>query len=290
MPRAIWSGAISFGLVNVPVKLYSAVSRKTVRFHQLHDESGVRIAQKRVDPSTGEEVAYEDIVKGYELSPDHYVVITPEELESLDPVKTRSIDISDFVLLEQIDPLFFDHPYYLAPAQGGTKAYELLRGAMEDAGKVAIGKVVIRSKESLVAIRASGPVLTMETMLFADEVVDPTSLDEIPVEDGKATKQELGMAQQLIDSLSGDFEPEKYHDEYRERVLELIERKAQGEEIAVQPAAEEPEKVPDLMAALEASIKAVKDRPDAAGDGAPKKKPARKRAPAKKPARAKAKK
>jgi len=290
MPRAIWSGAISFGLVNVPVKLYSAVSRKTVRFHQLHDDTGVRIAQKRVDPSTGEEVAYDHIVKGYELSPDSYVVITPEELESLDPEKTRSIDISDFVLLEQIDPIYFDHPYYLAPAQGGTKAYELLRQAMEGAGKVAIGKVVIRSKESLVAIRANGPVLTMETMLFADEVVDPNSLDEIPVDDGKATKQELAMAQQLIDSLSGDFEPEKYQDEYRERVLDLIERKAQGEEIAVQPAPEEPAKVPDLMAALEESIKAVKDRGDAGGDGAPKKKPARKRAPAKKPARAKAKK
>ena len=290
MPRAIWSGAISFGLVNVPVKLYSAVSKKTVRFHQLHAETGVRISQKRVDSSTGEEVAYDNIVKGYELSPDSYVVITPEELESLDPEKTRSIDISDFVLLEQIDPIYFDHPYYLAPAQGGTKAYELLRQAMEGAGKVAIGKVVIRSKESLVAIRANGPVLTMETMLFADEVVDPTSLDEIPVEDGKATKQELAMAQQLIDSLSGDFEPEKYQDEYRERVLDLIERKAQGEEIAVQPAPEEPAKVPDLMAALEESIKAVKDRGDAGGDGAPKKKPARKRAPAKKPTRAKAKK
>jgi DNA end-binding protein Ku len=288
MPRAIWSGAISFGLVNVPVKLYSSVSRKTVRFHQLHEGTGVRIQQKRVDPSTGEEVAYEDIVKGYEMSPDTYVVITPDELESLDPQKTRSIDISDFVALEQIDPIYFDHPYYLAPSQGGTKAYELLRRAMEDAGKVAIGKVVIRSKESLVAIRANGPVLTMETMLFPDEVVDPTSLDEIPVEDGKATKQELAMAQQLIDSLSGDFDPEKYEDEYRERVLELIERKAQGEEIAIQPQAEEPAKVPDLMAALEASIKAVKD----GGDGAAAaKKPARKRAPAKKrpPAKAKAK-
>src|SRR3954471_16678990 len=200
MPRAIWSGAISFGLVNVPVKLYSAVSRKSVRFHQLHEETGVRISQKRVDSSTGEEVAYENIVKGYELTPDSYVVITPEEMESLDPEKTRSIDISDFVQLEQIDPIYFDHPYYLAPAQGGTKAYELLRRAMEEAGKVAIGKVVIRSKESLVAIRASGPALVMETMLFPDEIVDPSSLDELPVEeDGKATKRELEMARQLID-------------------------------------------------------------------------------------------
>jgi DNA end-binding protein Ku len=290
MPRAIWSGSISFGLVNVPVKLYSAVSRKSVRFHQLHDETGVRIQQKRVDPSTGEEVSYENIVKGYELTPDSYVVVSPEELESLDPEKTRSVDISDFVMLEDIDPIFFDHPYYLAPAQGGSKAYELLRRAMEESGKVAIGRVVIRSKESLVAIRAAGPVLTMETMLFPDEVVDPDSLDEIPVEEVKTTKRELEMAQQLIDSLSGDWEPERYRDEYRERVLDLIERKAQGEEIAVQPAAEEPAKVPDLMAALEASIKAVKDRGDEGGNGAAKRKPARKpkgkRAPAKKqPAR-----
>ena len=294
MPRAIWSGAISFGLVNVPVKLYSAVSKKSVRFHQLHDKTGVRIQQKRVDPSTGEEVAYEHIVKGYELSPDSYVVITPEEMESLDPAKTRSIDITDFVPLEEIDPLFFDHPYYLAPAQGGAKPYELLRRAMEDSGKVALGKVVIRSKESLVAIRPNGPVLTMETMLFADEIVSPDTLDEVPVEDSKTSQRELDMAQQLIASLSGDFEPERYHDEYRERVLEMIERKAQGEEITVAPAPEEPAKVPDLMAALEASIKAVKDRGDepAAGDGAakPKRKATQKRAPAKKsPTRAKAK-
>ncbi len=287
MPRAIWSGAISFGLVNVPVKLYSAVSRKTVRFHQLHDSTGSRIQQKRVDPTTGEEVPYENIVKGYELAPDRYVVITPEELESLDPAKTRSIDITDFVSLDDIDPIYFDHPYYLAPAQGGAKAYELLRQAMEESGKVAIGRVVIRSKESLVAIRPAGPALAMETMLFPDEVVEPDSLDELPVEEADAAKRELQMAQQLIDTLSGDFDPSKYRDEYRERVLELIERKAQGEEIAVQPAAEEPAKVPDLMAALEASIKAVKDRTED-GDGEPKKKPARKRASAKKaPAKAK---
>jgi DNA end-binding protein Ku len=290
MPRAIWSGAISFGLVNVPVKLYSAVSRKSVRFHQLNEETGVRIQQKRVDPSTGEEVPYERIVRGYEIAPEQYVVIKPEELEALDPEKTRTIDIDDFVQLAQIDPIYFDHPYYLAPAQGGSRAYELLRQAMEDADKVAIGKVVIRSKESLVAIRPNGPVLTMETMLFHDEVVDPNSLDELPVQDGKAKKRELEMAQQLIDSLSGDFEPEKYRDEYRERVLDLIERKAAGEEIAVQPAPEEPAKVPDLMSALEASIKEVKDRGEPAGDGAARrgrKQPARKRAA---PKRAKAKK
>src|ERR671938_37336 len=140
MARSIWTGAISFGLVTVPVKLYSAVNRKTVRFHQLNQETGVRIQQKRVDPTTGEEISYEDVVKGYELSPDRYVVITPEELEGLDPEKTRSIDITDFVDLADIDPIYFDHPYYLAPGTGGGRAYELLRRAMEDAGKVAIGK------------------------------------------------------------------------------------------------------------------------------------------------------
>jgi DNA end-binding protein Ku len=282
MPRAIWSGAISFGLVNVPVKLYSAVSRKSVRFHQLHDETGVRIQQKRVDPSTGDEVPYENVVKGYEIAPDQYVVITPEEMESLDPEKTRTIDIADFVDLDQIDPIYFDHPYYLAPGPGGARPYELLRKAMEDAGKVAIGKVVIRSKESLVAIRPSGPVLTMETMLFPDEIVNPDSLDELPAQDGKANKRELEMAQQLIDSLSGDFQPQKYRDEYRERVLEMIERKAAGEEIAVQPAPEEPAKVPDLMSALEASIEAVKEKGDAAEDGGAqrRKQPARKRSSA----------
>ena len=292
MPRAIWSGAISFGLVNVPVKLYSAVSRKTVRFHQLHGETGVRIQQKRVDPSTGEEVPYEDVVKGYEISPDHYVVITPEELESLDPEKTRTIDIVEFVDLDQIDPIYFDHPYYLAPAQGGERAYELLRQAMEQSGKVAIGRVVIRTKESLVAIRPAGPVLTMETMLFPDEIVDPNSLDELPAakSDGNgkaATKRELQMAQQLIDSLAADFKPENFHDEYRQRVLELIERKAAGEEIAVQPAPEEPARVPDLMAALEASLDAVKER--SGGDGGSRRKPARSPAKKQSPARGKAK-
>jgi DNA end-binding protein Ku len=282
MPRAIWSGAISFGLVNVPVKLYSAVSRKGVRFHQLHGDTGVRIQQKRVDPSTGEEVPYEDIVKGYEISPDRYVVIQPDELESLDPEKTRTIDIVGFVDLDQIDPIYYDHPYYRVPAPGGERAYELLRQAMEESGKVAIGKVVIRSKESLVAIRPTGPVLTMETMLFHDEVVDPDSLDDLPAnQDGNgaakgAGKRELQMAQQLIDSLAEDFEPERYRDEYRERVLDLIERKAAGEEIAVQPAPEEPARVPDLMAALEASLESVKET------GGAEAKSRRKRAPAKK--------
>ena len=267
MPRSIWSGAISFGLVNVPIKLYSSVSRKSVRFHQLHDETGVRIQQRRVDPSTGEEVAYDNIVKGYEIGPDRYVVVEPEELEALDPKKTRSIDIDEFVDLDQIDPIFFDHPYYLAPATGGAKAYKLLLDAMRDEGKVAIGRVVIRQKESLVAVRPmQGDVLGLTTMIFADEVVDPSTIDELDaLEDVEIGERELKMAQQLIESLSGDWEPDQYRDSYRERVLELIEKKAAGEEITVQPA-EEPEPVPDLMAALEASIQAAKG-PKSDGDG-----------------------
>jgi DNA end-binding protein Ku len=288
MPRSMWSGAISFGLVNVPVKLYSAVSRKTVRFHQINRETGHRVAQKRVDSMTGDEVAYENIVKGYELTKDRYVIITPEELESLDPEKTRTIDIEDFVDLEEIDPIYYDHPYYLVPDKGAAKAYGLLLQAMQESEKVAIARVVIRSKEQLVAIRpAPGGVLTMETMIFADEVVPTEEIDELPgAKELKVSDREVKMAQQLIDSLSSDFEPEKYRDEYREKVLELIERKAAGEEIAVQPEAPEPKKVPDLMAALEASLAAVKG--DSSGDGKAESKPksksksssSRKKAPA----------
>src|SRR3954465_13118972 len=265
MPRAIWSGAISFGLVNVPVKLYSAVSRKTVRFHQLNSDTGHRIAQKRVDSVTDEEVPYEKIVKGFELTKERYVVVTPEELDSIAPEKTRAIDIEDFVDLEDIDPIFYDHPYYLVPDKGAGKAYGLLLEAMRESGKVAIARVVLRSKEQLVAIRpGEGDVLTMETMIFHDEVVPADDLDDVPsTKDLKTSDRELKMAQQLIDSLSSDFEPSKYHDEYREKVLELIEAKADGQEIAVQPTDEEPQEVPDLMAALEASLAAVKD--DGAG-------------------------
>ena len=257
MARAIWSGAISFGLVNVPVKLFSAVSRKTVRFHQIDSKSGQRIRQQRVNPE-GDEVRYDDIVKGYEISPDRYVTIEPEELEALEPQKTRTIDIEAFVDLDQIDPIYYDHPYYLAPGKGAEKAYKLLVDAMDEAGKVAIARVVIRSKENLVALRPRDDVLAMETMLFADEVIPPDSLDELTVDGSTTSKRELEMAKQLIESLSADFEPEQYRDEYRERVLDLIERKAAGETITIEAPEQEPEKVPDLMAALEASIASAK--------------------------------
>jgi DNA end-binding protein Ku len=277
MARAIWSGAISFGLVNVPVKMYSATSPKSVRFHQLSSKSGSRIKQKRVDSSTGDEVAFEDIVKGYELTPDRYVLIEPEELEALDPKATKTIDIEEFVDLAEIDPIYYDHSYYLAPATGGAKAYRLLLDAMREAGKVAIGKVVIRSKQQLCALRPIGDAIGLSTMLFGDEVLSPDRLDELDgVDEAESTDRELKMAQQLIASLSSDFDPAKFKDEYREQVLELIERKANGEEIAVQPQAEEEAPVPDLMAALEASLAEV--RSGDSDEPAAKKEPAKKAA------------
>ena len=277
MARAIWSGAISFGLVNVPVKLYTATQPKTVRFNQLSAKTGARIRQKRVDPTTDEEVPFEDIVKGYEITPDRYVTITNEELEALDPKATKTIDIEEFVDLAEIDPIYYDHNYYLAPTAGGAKAYRLLLDAMREAGKVGIGKVVLRSKQQLAALRPTGDVLTLTTMLWGDEVLPADRLDEIgEIEEAHATDRELKMAEQLIASLSAEFEPSKFRDEYRDQVLELIERKAAGEEIAVQPQAEEPEAAPDLMAALEASLAAVRS-----GDEDETPKPRRRREPAK---------
>jgi DNA end-binding protein Ku len=286
MPRSIWTGAISFGLVTVPVKLYSAVNRKTVRFHQLSSKTGVRIAQKRVDPQTGDEVPYEEIVKGYELSPDRYVVIEPAELDTLQPKKTKTIEIEDFVELSQIDPIYYDHPYYLAPGPGGAKPYRLLLEAMAETDKVAIARVVIRSKEALVAIRAMGDVLEMATMLFPDEISPPERLDELPdPKEVKTTKREVDVAKQLIGSLAGDFEPDKYRDSYREDVLALIERKAAGKEIAVQPEAEEEQApAPDLMSALKASLEAVRAHGDRESDSAAKPRKAAKKAPAKRAA------
>jgi DNA end-binding protein Ku len=287
MARAIWTGAISFGLVTVPVRLYSAVNRKTVRFHQLSGKTGVRVAQKRVDPQNDEEVAYENIVKGYELAPDRYVVIKPEELDALQPEKTRTIDIEDFVELEQIDPIFYDHPYYLAPGPGGAKPYRLLMDAMNESGKVAIARVVIRNKEALVAIRPMhGNVLEMATMLFADEILPPERLEELQeVTAAKTNKRELDIAKQLVASLAADFKPSKYRDTYRDAVLELIERKAHGEEIAVQPVPEEVSApAPDLMSALKASLDAVRAQEGAPRNGAAKASKPAKRAAAKKPA------
>jgi DNA end-binding protein Ku len=260
MPRAIWTGAISFGLVSVPVKLYAAVSAKGVHFHQLHATDGVRIQQKRICPADGQEVPFAEIAKGYEIAPDRYVVIEPEELATLQPKRARTIEIEDFVALAEIDPIFFDHPYYLVPDERGVKPYRLLLDAMRETERVALGRLVLRAKEHIVAIRAGAGVMTLETMVFADEIVSPDVFAEL---DGEVatSDRELAIAKQLIDSLSGPFEPGKYRDEYREQVLALIDRKASGEEIVLQP--EAPDEKPggaDLMSALQASLEEVKRR------------------------------
>jgi DNA end-binding protein Ku len=257
VPRPIWSGAISFGLVNVPVKVFSATSSKDVRFHQLDGKSNSRIKQKRVSAVTGEEVPFEDIIKAYEIAPDNYVTVTPEELEALDPKASKTIDIEDFVDLDQIDPVYYERPYYLVPDKGGQKAYALLRNAMRETNKVGIARVVLRTKQYLAAIRPKDDALVMETMLFSDEVNPLDELD-LPGPDVDVTEREEKMARSLIDSLTTDFEPSKYRDEYRERVLQLIEQKASGQEIVVEDTAEDAPRVVDLMAALEASLAAVK--------------------------------
>lgn len=267
MPRAIWSGSISFGLLNVPVKLYSAVSKKSVSFRELRAADGSRIRHKRVAEADGEEVPYDEIVKGYEIAPDQYVTITREELEEIDPKKTRAIEIQDFVDLDDIDPIYFDHPYYLGPADGAEKPYALLARAMTDSRKVAIARFVLRNREHLAAIRPLGGVLTMATMRFADEVVSREEIEDVVDADGEKPKQrELEMARSLIDSLSAEFDPSSYRDEYREELGELIERKARGEELVESVSeAPRPTKAPDLMAALEQSLAAVKGEELGAG-------------------------
>ena len=257
MPRAIWSGSISFGLVNVPVKMTTAVSTKDVRFHQLHMSDNTRIQQKRFCPADGEEVPFDQIVKGYEIAPGQYVVVTPEELAALDPVATHTIDIEEFVDLDQIDPIFFDHPYYLVPDARASKPYALLVRAMENSNKVGIARMVMRTKQYLTALRAKDGALVMATLLYGDEVLPIEELD-VPGIEVELSDRELRMAEQLIESLSEKFDPDKFRDEYREKVIELIEKKAEGQEIVAQPVSEAPTPVVDLMAALEASLAAAK--------------------------------
>jgi DNA end-binding protein Ku len=272
VPRAIWSGSISFGLLNVPVKLYSAVSKQTVRFKELREGDGSRIRHKRVAESDGKEVPYEKIVKGYEYAPDQYVVLTREELAELEPQRSRAIEIQDFVDLDDIDPIYFEQPYYLGPDKGAERAYALLVQALKESRKVAVARFVLRNKEHLAAIRAMGDVLTLTTMRFHDEVSSPKDLDGEVFEEAKPKKpekRELEMAKQLIESLTSDFKPDQYRDEYREELLDLLERKAAGKEVVSAPTEEpKPTKAPDLMAALEESLAAVKGE-EAAADGKP---------------------
>jgi DNA end-binding protein Ku len=259
MARAIWSGSISFGLLNVPVKLYSAVARRGISLREIRESDGARIRHRRVAEGTDEEVPYEKIVKAFEITKDRYVPLSKDELAALDPKKTRAIAVQDFVEIAEIDPIYFDSPYYLGPAAGAEKAYSLLARALEESGKVAIARFVFRNKEHLAAIRPGDGVLTLTTMRFADEVVPPAELDDVlPSEKPKVAKRELEMAEQLIESLTRDFDPTAYRDEYREELLAMIERKAAGEEVMAAPEEErEPTKAPDLMAALEESIAAV---------------------------------
>lgn len=254
MPRAIWSGSISFGLVNVPVKLVTATSPKDVRFHQLHAADNGRINQKRVCSVDGEEVDYSEIVKGYEISKGHYVVIDPEELETLAPEASRSIDIEEFVDLAEIDPLYFEHSYYLVPDGPAARPYALLVQAMEGTGKAGVGRFVLRTKQYLAALRPREGALVLSTMLFDDEVVRVSGLDIQTTKDTKPSQREVDMARQLVSSLSAEWEPDKYKDDYRDKVLAMIEAKAEGQEIAVPEAPERPAPVVDLMAALEASL------------------------------------
>ena len=277
MARAIWTGSISFGLLNVPVRLYSAVARRNIALREIRDSDSARIKHRRVAEGTDEEVPYENIVKAYEITPGQYVPLDKDEMSALAPEKTRAIEVQDFVDLEEIDPIYFDSPYYLGPAAGAEKAYALLAKAMEASGKVAVSRFVFRNKEHLAALRSTDGVLTLTTMRFADEVVPAGELgDALPEKAPKVNKREQEMAEQLIESLSTEFDPSAYRDEYREQLLALIERKAEGKEI-VAPEAEAPKetKAPDLMAALEESIAAVKGK--AEGDGGGKKKPAAKK-------------
>jgi len=254
MARAIWTGAVSFGLVNVPVKLFSATEQKDVAFHQLSKDTGERIRYRRVTDTSDDEVPYADIVKGYELDDGRYVVVTPEELEAVEPGRSRTIDIEDFVDLDELDPVHFEKSYYLAPAgKEAAKPYELLRTALERSNKVAIARFVLRTKQYLAAVRSNGRVLVLETMFFPDEVRNPESvIGDLP-SDVELRDREIAMAEQLIESLTTSWDPDRYHDTYRERVLDLIESKAKGEEVVVEEE-ERPAEVVDLMEALQASL------------------------------------
>jgi DNA end-binding protein Ku len=269
MPRAIWTGSISFGLVNVPVKLFTATEDRSVGFHQFDPESGERIRYQRVTQESGKEVEYKSIVKGYELEDGSHVLITPEELEAVEPGKSRTIDIEDFIDLDDVDPVYFDKTYHLAPAdQAAAKPYALLREAMKESNRVAIARFVMRAKQSLAAIRVAssdddaGDVLVLETMHFGDEVRSPSAIRELKVlADGiEINDRERAAAKSLVESLTSDWDPEKYTDTYRERVLDLVARKAEGERIVTEKSEEPTASVTDLMAVLEASVNEARQK------------------------------
>jgi DNA end-binding protein Ku len=265
--KTIWKGAISFGLVTIPVRVYGATEEKSLRFHQLHAPDGGRIRYKRVCSIDGEEVDWSEIVKGYEYEKDHYVTLTDEELASLPVTSAKAIEIERFVDADQIDPIFFQKSYYVVPEATGLKAYQLLREAMADDDKVAVAKVAFREKEHLATLRLRDNVFVLETMYWPDEIraADFDVLDE----QAQVRPQEVRMARSLIESLSSDFEPEEFRDTYREALEELVAKKVQGEEITYSEEAE-PSKVVDLMEALRASVEAAKaDKPKPAAGKKP---------------------
>jgi DNA end-binding protein Ku len=291
MPRAIWSGSISFGLVNIPVKLYNAVSRKSVHFNQLDAKTGARVKRKWISAADGRDLENDEIIRGYELPSGEYVTVDDDEIAALDPVAVRTIDIEEFVDLDEIDPIFYDSAYYLAPDKATTKPYALLAQAMEESGKIGVARFVMRSKQYLAAVRPKDGRLLLSTMVYADEVNDPADVPELEdVEDVDLPAKELQMAVQLVESLSGEFQADQYEDTYRTQVLDLIERKAAGEDdVVAAPEEPEPSKVIDLMAALEKSVadaKAARGRHPTSSasseDGEVTTKPAKKKAAAKK--------
>ena len=261
MAKAVWTGSLSFGLVNVPVGLYSATEDRSIHFNQFRAGASERIRNKRVGEQTGEEVAYSDIVKGYDLGGGEYASLTPEELSSVAPGPSRTIEVTDFVELSEIDPIYFDKPYFLAPnGKNGDRAYELLRKVMAETNKVAIATFVMRDKQYLVAVRPEKSALVLETLLFADEVRDPIKeIDVLPVQ-ASFEDREIQMAKLLIDSMTTAWQPESYRDTYRERVEELIDQKRRGTVVVSEGQRAEPSPVVDLLAALQASVSAARER------------------------------
>ncbi|MES9524930.1 Ku protein [Streptomyces capoamus] len=264
MARAIWTGVVTFGLVTVPVGLYTAVEDHTLHFHQLQRGTSDRIRNRRVNERTGEEVDAADIVKGYEVEEGRYVIVEPDELDEIAPGRSQTIDITDFVDLDRIEPAYFDRTYYIAPrGKEYTKVYELLRAALAEADKVGIATFVMRGKQYLTALRAENKVMILQTLHWADEVRDPgRELPELPAARVGRGK-ELQMALQLVDALSGDWEPGKYHDTYQEKVRELVKAKAEGQEIAAAQGPPQATNVIDLMKVLEGSIEAARSGRDA---------------------------
>lgn len=276
--HTMWKGSISFGLVNIPIKMFAATEDRDIRFKYIHNKCKTPIKSERMCPTCKEKISAEDIVRGYEYEPGHYVIIDDKDIEAIRPASAKTVEILDFVNLKEIDPIYFDKSYYLAPQEnGGSKAYNLLRKAMDDTGRIAVARITIRDKQSLAVLRVVSNVLVLETIFFPDEVRDIKQLPGVP-ESMNVDERELKMAEQLIDNLTAEFRPDKYKDDYREALLEMIHKKIEGEEIVSAPEAPQ-RNVIDLMAALQASLKKTEElrrEAKAKGETPKTKKPAKK--------------